>query len=145
MEGQIMPILMFLFIWLIIGLPVTIAKKAAEQQKKNAAQTSAKKPGTEQPRKAPAKKPDPAERLTTLTPSISVTGHDDSIYSGSLNAVTGEGYDPCHDEQMAGMDRVEQSSPPPRTAQPHAGLPFGWTGSDMVRGIVMSEILKRKH
>ena len=145
MEGQIMPILMLLFIWLIIGLPLTVAKKAAEQQKKNAPQKAQKKPETEQPRKVPAKKPDPAERLTTLTPSISVTGHDDSVYRGSLNAVTGEGYDPCHDEQMAGLDRAKQSSPPPRAAQPQAGLPFGWTGSDMVRGIVMSEILKRKH
>ena len=144
MEGQIMPILMLLFIWLIIGLPITIAKKAAEQQKKNAPQKAQRKSEAEQPRKAPVKKPGPAERLTTLTPSISVTGHDDSIYSGSMNAVTGEGYDPCHDEQMAGMDRVEQLPPPPRSAQPQAGLPFGWTGSDMVRGIVMSEILKRK-
>jgi len=75
-------------------------------------------------------------------PSLTVTDHDDSIYRGSLNAVTGEGYDPCHDEQLSTLSAAEKTLPPPVTEQ--ARLPFGWTGSDIVRGVVMSEILKRK-
>lgn len=75
-------------------------------------------------------------------PSLSFRDHDDSIYLGSMNAVTGEGYDPCHEEQLSTLSAAEKTLPPPVTEQAH--LPFGWTGSDIVRGVVMSEILKRK-
>ena len=68
-----------------------------------------------------------------------------SYDQGSLNAVTGEGYDPCHDEQMAPLSAAEHRDSVPAPVQTQPGLPFGWAGSDMVKGIVMSEILKRKH
>ena len=135
------PILMLLFFWIVIGIPVTIAKKAAEQKK-------GIRPAV---RKDPAENvspssPEPAqpERLTTLTPSISVTDHDDSVYQGSLNAFTGEGYDPCHEEQLLPLTAAEESEPHPAAQKPRTGLPLGWTGNDVVRGIVMSEILNRK-
>ena len=91
----------------------------------------------------PAPVREPLARETHLTPTISVTAPDDSVYQGSMNAVTGEGYDPCHDEDLAGLNRAE-AMPPAHPAGDAASLPFGWTGSDMVRGIVVSEILNRK-
>ena len=61
---------------------------------------------------------------------------------GSMNAVTGEGYDPCHDEQLAPRTEAESAMPAAEPEQP--GLQLSWTGSDIVRGFVMSEILKKK-
>ena len=139
------PIIVMLLIWLLIGLPIMLAKKAAEQQKKTARPAAQQKPEAEQATRPVPKKQAATERLTTLTSTIAPTGHDDSIYQGSLNAVTGEGYDPCHDEQMAPLNAAAQADSMPAPVQTQPGLPFGWTGSDMVKGIVMSEILKRKH
>ena len=84
-------------------------------------------------------------RLTTLTPAVSPAGHDDSVYQGSLNAVTGEGYDPCHEEQMSSLELVCQPEKEQPALKTSPGLPLGWTANDMMRGIVMSEILNRKH
>ena len=135
------PLLMIMIFWAIIGIPAAIAKKAAEQKKQAARHAAQKAPKTES---VPVKEKAPEPRLTTLTPSISFSGHDDSVYQGSLNAVTGEGYDPCHDEQMQPLTRIE-SEPVPRPQQARTGLPLGWTKNDVVRGIVMSEILNRKN
>jgi len=77
-----------------------------------------------------------------MQPTITVTDHDDSVYQGSMNADTGEGYDPCHDEQLAPLTLAETAVP--AAEAPESGLQLGWTGSDIVRGFVMSEILKRK-
>ena len=72
--------------------------------------------------------------------------HDDSVFTGSLGPVTTEGYDPCHEEQLSGMEPVCQPGREPLSpAETSPGLPLGWTGNDIVRGIVMSEILNRKH
>ena len=139
------PFIVMLLVWLLIGLPVLLAKKAAEQQKKTARPAAQQKSEAEENNRPAPKKQAATERLATLTPTISLTGHDDSIYQGSLNAVTGEGYDPCHDEQMAPLNAVTHTDSVPAPVQTQPGLPFGWTGSDMVKGIVMSEILKRKH
>jgi len=79
---------------------------------------------------------------STLRPTISVTEHDDSIYQGSLNAVTGEGYDPCHDEQLEPLTAAEAAVPAAASEVP--GLQLEWNGSEIVKGLVMSEILKRK-
>ena len=59
-----------------------------------------------------------------------------------MNAVTGEGYDPCHDEQLAPLTLAETAVPAAETTE--GGLQLSWTGNEIVRGIVMSEILKRK-
>lgn len=78
-----------------------------------------------------------------MMPTISVTVNDDSVYQGSMNAYTGEGYDPCHEGDLKGLNRAE-SAPSARPAGDTHTLPFGWTGSDIVRGIVVSEILNRR-
>lgn len=137
------PILMiFVVLWLVIGLPLAKLSQQAKKNNaaKNAAQKKAPEPAPESPKPAPA--PEPLYRETRLTPSISVTEHDDSIYHGSLNAVTGEGYDPCHDEQMAPLTLAESAVSAPAEEVP--GIQLGWTGNDIVRGLVMSEILNRR-
>lgn len=134
---QFGPLLMIMIFWAIIGIPAAIAKKAAEQ-KKQAARPAAQKTKAE-----PVKEQKAEPRLKTLTPTVSFTGHDDSVYQGSLNAFTGEGYDPCHDEQMLPLTQIE-SEPEALPQQVRGGLPLGWTDNDIVRGIVMSEILNRK-
>ena len=141
--NEFSPILMMLVVWIAIGIPIVLIKRASEQQKQNARQPVQKNPSVEN---IPAPEAQAGtDRLKTLAPTVSLTGHDDSIYRGSMNAVTGEGYDPCHDEQLAPLNRAEQPSALPQPVQTRPGLPFGWTGSDIVKGIVMSEILKRKH
>ena len=66
---------------------------------------------------------------------------DDTLYMGSLNAVTGEGTDPCHEDQLADVMPVTESA----AEEPSGGLRLGWTGNEVVRGIVMSEVLKRRY
>ena len=142
------PILVLAIVWLLIGLPLSRLNKAAKKQqaartaKPGAAKSAAKEPQN-QPKAGPADytAPEPA-RPTVLQPSITFTEHDDSVYRGSLNAVTGEGYDPCHDEQLAPLTLAETAIPAAEAAEP--GLQLSWTGSEIVRGFVMSEILKRR-
>ena len=129
------PLLLLLFFWVFIGIPVSVAKKAAE--KKKAAQPAVQKTRREDP--AP-------ERLVPLASTLYEPDHDDSVFTGSLGPVTTEGYDPCHEEQLSGMEPVCQPGREPLSpAETSPGLPLGWTGNDIVRGIVMSEILNRKH
>ena len=111
MSSEFAPIIMVAVVWLVIGLPVILAKRAAGQKtpaRRNPAQAPAET--------RPAAQELPPERLTTLTPSVSFSGHDDSVYQGSMNAVTGEGYDPCHDEQMAELTLAEIEEPAPAAA-----------------------------
>ena len=143
------PILVLAIIWLLIGLPLSRLNKVAKQQqaaknaKSGAAKTGAKAPKTEPRMSGPAQPEVSPARPTVLQPTITFTEHDDSVYQGSLNAVTGEGFDPCHDEQLSPLSAAEREtvSAPGEEAP---GLQLGWTGSDVVRGFVMSEILNRR-
>lgn len=136
------PILMIIAIlWLVIGLPLSKLSQAKKNNAaKNTAQKKAPQPAAEPPKPAPA--PEPVRRETYLAPSITVTEHDDSVYQGSLNAQTGEGYDPCHDEQMAPLTAIETTIPAPAEEVP--GMRLEWSGNEIVRGFVMSEILNRR-
>ena len=95
---------------------------------------------------------DPSVRERALHPTIRFSGRDDSVYQGSMNAVTGEGEDPCHDEQLSTLNQAKDripASPDPEAAilqgsEPQPGFSFRWNGDEVVRGLVMSEILKRK-
>ena len=140
------PILVFLVIWLILGPILSAAGKKQKQQQ--AAQQKADKvrKAHEQAQapSAPAAVSTPIEpaRPTVLEPTITFTEHDDSVYQGSMNALTGEGYDPCHDEQLAPLNAVEAAVPAAEAAVP--GLQLSWSGDEIVHGLVISEILKRK-
>lgn len=146
------PILILVILWLLISLPLSKIKKASQGQQ---AARTASAPKARQPERQPAKAAAPAVqssgtssgeessfRPTVLQPTITFTEHDDSVYAGSMNAVTGEGYDPCHDEQLAPLTLAENAVPAAEAAE--GGLQLNWTGNEIVRGFVMSEILKRK-
>ena len=150
------PILILVILWLLIGLPLSKIKKAGQGQQaaRTGSAPKARQP-EKQPQRQPVKQAAPAVqspetysgegsmfRSTVLQPTITFTEHDDSVYTGSMNAVTGEGYDPCHDEQLAPLTLAETAVPAAETAE--GGLQLSWTGNEIVRGIVMSEILKRK-
>ena len=142
------PILILAVIWLLIGLPLSkLSKVTKQQQARNAKTGAAKQSGARVPKKQPETgnsthvTPEPA-RPTVMQPSITFTEHDDSVYQGSMNAVTGEGYDPCHDEQLAPLTQAETAVP--AAAEEAPGLQLSFTGSEVVRGFVMSEILTRK-
>ena len=135
------PLLIVLFFWIVIGIPASIAKKNTSQKKAAVRPAAPGKPAEQ--KVSPAPSTAVPERLTTLTPTISVTEHDDSIYQGSLNADTGEGYDPCHDEQLSALSTAKREplSVPSETAP---GFQLGWSGNEIVRGFVMGEILTRR-
>lgn len=138
-------LIVLLIIWVVVGL-VSKKKKPGGQNAQNV-KAGAGKPGAKAPKATPQAAPQPMSRPEPLRPSvlqptISVTEHDDSVYQGSMFAETGEGYDPCHDEQLAPLTAAESTIVAETPAEP--GLQLSWAGSDVVRGIVMSEILTRK-
>ena len=63
-----------------------------------------------------------------------------TMLSGSLGGETLEGRDPCHDDWKPAVPATAASA---ETAEP-GGLNLSWTGSDIVKGFVYGEILKRK-
>ena len=138
-------LIVLLIIWVVVGL-VSKKKNPGGQNAQNV-KAGAGKPGAKAPKATPQAAPQPMSRPEPLRPSvlqptISVTEHDDSVYQGSMFAETGEGYDPCHDEQLAPLTAAESTIVAETPAEP--GLQLSWAGSDVVRGIVMSEILTRK-
>ena len=142
------PILILAIIWLLIAPILSAAKK---QQAKNAKSGAAKQSGARAPKKQPETgnsthvTPEPA-RPTVMQPSITFTEHDDSVYQGSMNAITGEGFDPCHDYMLddpvlpvcEDLDRSVPAESAP------AALPLSFTKDSMVNAVVMSEILNRR-
>ena len=144
-------IFLLAFVYILVAGCLKLAKQAKEQAAKNAgtAKTAPQKQQKAPKAEAPQPAPDPVYeegsffRPTVMQPTISVAEHDDSVYQGSMSAETGEGYDPCHDEQLAPLSAAEAAEPV--TEASGSGLQLSWTGSDIVNGIVMSEILKRKN
>ena len=145
------PLLIVILIWVFVGLPAAMAKKVKEQKTAEKLSRGARPrpdirtggksvPVSAEPVTQPEAFSEPTPRLR---PTVSVTPHDDSVYQGSLNAETGEGYDPCHDEDLERLNAAE-ATPAVQPVTDEPALPFGWTGSDIVRGVVISEILKRK-
>jgi len=105
---------------------------AASEQEKPAA-----------PASKPAPFPDhkPLERQP-LAPTVHVHLEPDcEIHDqpGSLGAVSDEGKDPCHEEQLNAAPAAASVSAAP--ARP--GLKLEWTGDSMVKAFVMQEILAR--
>ena len=132
------PLVVFMLLYFFIALIAKAAKKASSAQKKASGTPAA--PATAP--KSPAPQAAAAPQIRELQPTVHVIDHDDSIYQGSLNAVTGEGYDPCHDEQLAPLTQLETIEHVQTTTP---GLQLNWTGDEIVRGLVISEILKRRN
>ena len=132
------PLIALFLIYTAIAAMAKGAKKVSGARKAPGARSAA--PADAAPAEAPAPEAS-APRMREMQPTIRVTDHDDSVYMGSMNAVTGEGYDPCHEEQLKPLTRAETIEPAPAAAP---GLQLHWTGEEIVRGFVVSEILKRK-
>ena len=133
-----------LVIWARIAIPIVKATQASRLKRNGSPKADPNRQGAAQ-NTAPAA---PAQGLqaiqSTLAPSVDYGSHDDSLYQGSMNAISTEGYDPCHEEELNGLNAAKATPVlQPANSEP-AALPFGWTGSDMVKGIVISEILKRR-
>ena len=142
------PLLILILLWIFVGLPAAMVKKAKEQKtasKLSAGSRSKQDSGKDAVQAPVPEKPAESAResMRRMQPTITVTPRDDSVYRGSLNAETGEGYDPCHDDDLERLNAAE-AAPAAQPVSDTPALPFGWTGSDIVRGVVISEILKRK-
>ena len=86
----------------------------------------------------------PAPHVHELPPQVAVTPHTPDIFSGSMNASTGEGFDPCHEEELTPQREPCMVAPRPAPPQPApAPLSLSWTGDEMVKAVVMQEILRR--
>ena len=140
------PILLMVVIYLLIGSAASKSRKTAK-----------KGPGAVKNSPAP-EAPSAADQLldspeptagSALKPSVfvdydpEISRHDDSVYAGSMNAVTGEGSDPCHDEQLSSMPS-SGASQVPAASSPVPSLNLSWTGDEIVKGFIISEVLNRK-
>ena len=130
-------LLFFLFIFLV--LPLRAVKKQTAKQ----AQTKKKQPShpaAEQAAEAPSPAPAPAGQ--PKDEGDSRWEHDHDSWAGSLGALSTEGFDPCHEEQFASAPAPAPTPVPESSGIP--GLSIHWTGDEIVRGLVVSEVLKRK-
>ena len=143
--GELSPLLFVIIIYLCFIYPLAKAKKkgAGNSRKGPPSQTPATGAA---PQEIPEAEtftaegtgPQP-ERISRLREPFA---DDEDLYRGSLNAVTGEGTDPCHEEQMQSLQPAPESI---LRGEPEGGLKLSWTGNEIVRGFVMSEVLKKKH
>ena len=78
-------------------------------------------------------------------PTVQVTRHTDDIFEGSMAMESTEGYDPCHEEDLqeavTPCELAPDDTPAPAAATD--GLDLEWTGSAMVKAMVMQEVLTR--
>ena len=148
------PILMLLLcVYFAVILPIQAAKRAKDR-------TGKSKPGARHPagaasQPAAPKAEDPPRRVLQdagegddpcheeqLGKELRVSGWHDEPYRGSLGGGSEEGWDPCHEEQLESMPPREDEPEP--DAQQTPALSFSWTGSEIVRGLVVSEVLRRR-
>lgn len=62
----------------------------------------------------------------------------DAPTTGSLNFVSTEGKDPCHEDELTLVhEPIEAPAPAP------ASLTFDWSGENLVKAFVMQEVLQR--
>lgn len=120
------------------------AKQAREQSEKKKAQPQSvqqARPKSEKVSAAPAAPSSTRLERESMQPAFQQlrTSLDDrpqkEAYVGSLGVTSQEGEDPGHDHSLHAYRLPEQAAPI------HTPLSFG--GSDMVRAVVMSEILQR--
>lgn len=143
------------FLWLIIIMVISIknSKKKAQQAKGNPA-----------PHKPMPVTPIRQEQQTVSIESESVIGegydpcHSDpapeterlrpfgspSSYTGSLGDVDTEGVDLCHPDHDDPLCAVSYEEPENADTEPvSGGLHMNWSGDEMLRAVIMQEVLKR--
>lgn len=121
------------------------ARQQAAQQRTVQQRAAQQRAAQHQAANAQMLREEPAERHV-MQPTISVTPHTDDMFEGSMYMESLEGEDPCHDHELQPEVKPCEVSPLAESAQPApaaGGLRLNWTGDDMVRAFVMSEILTR--
>ncbi len=56
---------------------------------------------------------------------------------GSLGETSSEGKDPCHEEQLTHTRTIEEPAPE------QGSLAFNWSGENMMKAVIMQEVLTR--
>lgn len=157
----------------IIGVWIASASKKAKLQQQKKKETGAKDPAPAAPVAFPAaaKSAAPAPKAVKFPTPVRVSGsfsgsipegtdpcHERDLggpdrmkptlyggslgsYTGSLGVSTSEGFDPCHEDQVSAMTglEVEDLSSSGGTAP----ALFNWSGNEVMKAVVMQEILKR--
>jgi len=152
LDMNLTPLIAVVFIWLFVGLMNRLPKKArkggpnAAPRPPRAPKATMEAPKTSEGPEMPVegRAADGSDTpWSTIRPTVAPGLRDDSLYQGSLNAITGEGEDPCHAEQFTVLDLAESAHEPEAVTTP-AGLNLNWTADEVTRGFILGEILKRK-
>ncbi len=141
--GEMAPLLPILLVWLCFGFLFRKLQAAAKKSQPANKKTVSPKPDTPAAKTPSVPVPDPAPSVKA---PITAAERLSMPYRGSLEAETGEGEDPCHEEQFQNLDRLRavsalQDEDDDRRPE---GLNLSWAGNDIVRGFVYGEILNRK-
>lgn len=141
------------FVFVVIALISSITSAKQKAAKKAAAHPFGASPV--KPKPAAPKQPHPyAPARPTVAPAISasdvpgqvivptVHAHvepdcDTHDAPGSLGVTSGEGKDPCHEEQLTHARTFEEPAPE------QGGLVFNWSGDHMMKAVIMQEVLTR--
>ncbi len=138
------------FVIAFISLLVSAKKKAAKKAEAHPFGASPVKPKPAAPRQ-----PHPyAPAQPTVAPALSLSDEPDQVIvpsvhahvepdcdthdaPGSLGETSSEGKDPCHEEQLTHVRTIEEPAPE------QGGLAFNWSGENMVKAVIMQEVLTR--
>lgn len=155
MEEMISSVLeeLFPFIFVVIALIGSLVSAKKKAAKKAAAHPFGASPVKAKP--AAPKQPHPyAPAQPTAAPASSasdvpgqvivptVHAHvepdcDTHDAPGSLGKTSSEGKDPCHEEQLTHARTIEEPAPE------QGGLTFNWSGDNMMKAVIMQEVLTR--
>ncbi len=144
------------FIAIIVGVVSQSSKKAKKQAQTQArpgqpASVPAQVTPELKPMQVPVPRTQPAEMLPPR-PEVRVTPHDHTdMFAGSMHAETTEGVDPHdhgfeHDVDMPSSHsdaELNASFEQADAEEAEAPSLMDWTGSGIVRAVVMQEVLKR--
>ena len=143
--SEMAPLLPILLVWLCFGLLFRKLQSAAK--KAQPANKKAVSPKPDSPAEKKPSAPVPDSSLASMQGSLPIAERLSQPYRGSLDVETGEGEDPCHEEQFQNLDRLRAVSAlqdeDDGDRRPE-GLNLSWAGNDIVRGFVYGEILNRK-
>lgn len=86
--------------------------------------------------------PPAAPEKPTVAPHVHVTKETDKLFAGSMNAVSTEGVDPCHEEEL--QEARARDGETLCTEETQGGLKLDFSGSGLAQAFVMQEILNRR-
>lgn len=127
------------FLIILVGFMVTVsnknkARKAKEQHMRT------QYPRTEQIAMAASSQFMMDEAEQAAPRMMPMHDHD---HAGSLGDLHDEGYDPCHEDQLAPAVDPALAAPGMTVPQTAPALSLSWTKDELVKGVVMAEILNR--